>query len=447
MSQQTAPQRPLRILVGTFEVAGMLPDFADGFRQLGHQVTSAIAVRNRFYPDFHYDVDIGPNAGELPLPDWMRRSRSAWVRVPRGLTERLNRQRLLFGLIRRHDVFFFQWAGMSLTEGSREFGLLRRLDKKIITMFCGSDVRSIPAYAEEFASVATTPEWRSELMGRMNSDEFKPLRNMRRAELYSDAIYSLPNQSSLAVRPYDHAFLPIDLSKYEFRIHDRAIPVIVHAPSSKAIKGTAEILGALERLRRDGIEFELDLLQDVPNEEVKAHLSNADVVIDQLFFPLHGKLGIEAMASGCALATGNRQDLEPFPADRPIWHIDLSNIDAQLRRLLTDRDLRRKLAAEGRQYVERYHSHVAVTRRMLSRLTPAVQPERDHYPTFFTRRFQRAAGIEIPLEIQAMTARIIRRWGLPRDVDPQGLVARGLVAGNRLGRTQRIPIWSISGVQ
>jgi hypothetical protein len=39
-----AREKPLRILVGTIEIAGMIPIFADGFRRLGHQVTTAISA-------------------------------------------------------------------------------------------------------------------------------------------------------------------------------------------------------------------------------------------------------------------------------------------------------------------------------------------------------------------------------------------------------------------
>jgi glycosyl transferase family 1 len=221
------------------------------------------------------------------------------------------------------------------------------------------------------------------------------------------------------------------------------VPVVVHAPSNKDVKGTHLIMPALERLRAEGVRFELRLLHDKTNQEVLAELANADVIVDQLHFPLHGKLGIEAMASGCALATGNREDYEPFPPNRPIWHVDSGNVYEQLKRLLTDKALRTRLAREGREYVRRYHDHVKVARRIIESLNAGNERPYDHYPTFYAKRFQLPAGVVISSDLQRMTAQIIQRWGLPEGVDPQDMIRRGLMSAEGLKSLQAIPRWNL----
>jgi hypothetical protein len=179
------------------------------------------------------------------------------------------------------------------------------------------------------------------------------------------------------------------------------------------------------------------------HQQVMEELINADVVVDQLFFPLHGKLGIEAMATGCALASSNREDYEPFPANRPIWHIDPGNLYEQLRLLLSDRDLRLRLARQGRAYVETYHDHVKVAEGMVDALAATGMQRLDHYPVFFAQQFQLPVGLAIPEDLKRLTARIVQRWGLPEGVDPQDMIKRGLMTANGLIPSRPIPRWAV----
>lgn len=412
----------MRILVGIVEIAGQISIFADGFRRLGHQVTTAIGEKNPLYPDVRYDVDVCPQ-----LVNW------SWK------VNRAAQLALLPRLIASHDVFAFQWAGSSLMSDHRDLPLLKKFGKRVVSFFCGDDVRHATAYAQQFSDVAPS----SDHSERLRTDPLeRPLRNIRMAERYSDLIVSAPNLAGLALRPYLHFLVPVNLDECRAKIPGRDVPVIVHAPSDKGVKGTHLILPALERLRSEGVRFELRLLHGVPHRQVLAELFEADAAIDQLHLPIHGKFGVEAMASGCALACGNREDYEPFPPNRPVWHIDPEGLHAQLRELLTDKELRVRLAHEGRRYAERYHDHVAVARRIVERLdAPARADGYDHYPTFFARRYQLPEGVEIPPDLKRLTAQIVRRWGLPEGAEPQDMVSRRLMSGEGWNSSEPIPRW------
>jgi hypothetical protein len=434
--------RPLRILVGTVEIAGTLPDFADGLRRLGHHVTTVIRERNKFYPDFRYDMDIGVAAPDIiPWPEFIRRAGSSPVRLPRGAANRVAWSARLARLVANHDIFMFVWGGVSLFVGNGEFPWLKTLGKRIVSVFMGSDVRSIPAFAQQYDYPSDT-DFAKELLKRDANNATRPLRALRMAERHSDLILSVANQSALAIRPYMHLFLPIDLSKYECRIPERDIPVVVHAPSSQAVKGSAEIQQALDRLRADGVRFELQMMTGVPHRQVLAALRDADIGIDQLYLPLHGKFGIEAMTSGCALASCNRQDYEPVPCDRPVWHIDTATVYEQLKAILTDAALRVRLAVAGRKYVERHHDHVIVARRILERLDAPLTARHEHYPTFFAKRYRLSPGEIIPEDLKIQTAKILRTYGLPAGVDLHDMVARGLVSADVLKAATRIVRWA-----
>ena len=429
----------MRILIGTVEIAGQIPILADAFRCLGHQVTTVIKERHPFFSDVQYDVDISQDA----LPWHFRKTSAAFKLAQRNL----NRAAILYHvspLILQHDLFVFLWAGTSLIERNREFHLLKKLGKNIVSFFCGSDVRHSSGYSQLFAPLIankSVEDWHSIRDDFATEPLARPLRDMRMAELYADLILSVPNNSMLGVRPYQHFFVPVNLRDYQSVIKEREVPVVIHAPSDKGVKGTPKIVATLEQLRSEGVPFQLRLLHGVPHEHVLSELSDADVAIDQLNLPLHGMFGLEAMASGCALATCNREDYEPFPQNRPIWHIDANNLHSALKRLITDKTLRTRLAREGRQYVEQHHNHVQVARRILEALKTA-NLQYDHYPTFFGRSYQLEAGEVIPEYLKRMTASIVQRWGLPEDVDPLDMIRRGLMPPDGLTSSEQIPRWA-----
>lgn len=435
----------MRIVLGSVEIGGMIPVFADGFRQLGHQVTTFLKEKHAFFSDFQYDVDISE---VIRWPEPISKTKSPAVVSLRKNVGRAAILTRLMPLVMRHDVFFFLWAGTSLTEANREFPILKKLGKRMISVFCGSDVRHLSSYSQQFADLISEESFMNPRNTRQDLVEdpiSRPLKNMRMAERYSDLIVSAPINSALAVRPYNHVFVPINLSEYKPNIPGREIPIIIHAPSDTGVKGTKPILSALDKIKADNIPFELRFLHGVPHRQVVTELENADVVVDQLDYPLHGVLGVEAMASGCALASGNREEekFEPFPPNRPIWHIEQGNVYSQLKRLLTDRELRIRLAREGRKHVERYHDHVGVARRILEGLDAGDNQTFDHYPTFFAESYFLPDGVVIPEGLKRMTAEIVQRWGLPEYVDPQEMIRRGLMSPSGLSASQPIPRWNL----
>src|SRR5204862_6492338 len=71
---------------------------------------------------------------------------------------------------------------------------------------------------------------------------------------------------------------------------------IAHAPSKRAVKGTDDVLAAVDSLRARGAPVELDLIEGVPNREACLRYAAADIVIDQLRVGWYGVLAVEAMA-------------------------------------------------------------------------------------------------------------------------------------------------------
>lgn len=389
--------RPLRFCIGPKDIAGQIPDYAAGFRALGHEVTTIISEPHPFFGEHGYDLDL---------------------RTPEG-------QARLGAVVDRTDVFLFQY-GTSLLPGNADLPRLHAAGKAVIAICNGDDVRHASAYTQEFGVPLASfgAPYADDPLGR-------PAQTLRNLERYATLVVSVPNQAGLALRPYLHADGGYDLGLYREHIPDREVPVVVHAPSNRAVKGTAQILASLERLAARGVRFELRLLEGLPNAQVREALAGADVAIDQLHMS-YGKFAIEALASGCATAVVTFPTLEPFARLRPLHAIAEATLDADLERLLTDRALRRTLAAAGAEHVRRYHDRTVVCARLVQALEAqsAGTLRYDYYPTFFATRYALSPGVEFGTAQRQLATEVVAQWGVPEGADLADMVRRGLIDPN-----------------
>lgn len=139
--------------------------------------------------------------------------------------------------------------------------------------------------------------------------------------------------------------------------------VIGHAPNHRGFKGTEFVIQAVERLRSEGLDVQLRLLERLPNEQVRAILGGEiDILVEQLLFIGHGLNGVEGMASGIPVVA-NLSDpayLEPyrhwsFLDECPIVSATPDTITQVLRRLVCDPQLRARLGSASRQYAVKFH--------------------------------------------------------------------------------------------
>jgi hypothetical protein len=153
----------------------------------------------------------------------------------------------------------------------------------------------------------------------------------------------------------------------KYSAHDgRTGPVrVIHTPNHRGYKGTEFLLEAVSRLRAEGLEIELDLLEGVQNAEVRARMQKADILAEQFVAPMYALSGIEGMATGIPVManTSDPGNLVfrrySFLNECPVFGTSVEQLVPHLRQLVTDPALRRALGVAGRQYVEKYHSFTA----------------------------------------------------------------------------------------
>lgn len=364
----------MKILIGTYDIAGWVQQYKKGFEALGHSVKTAV-FRN---PDTFYAHNF-----DVTLDEWYNKGRDSrklesgqyfdrLVRKIRNKTaDNLYRQKI-YHLIDEHDLVIVLWS--PFIDDFTDYEYVKRKGKKLICLFVGSDVRYFQSFVQEF----NVKHW-SFPENWIHYDPSYHLRIIRQAEKHSDLIYSVRDQAGLQLKPYYHIHVPISTEGFQANIPGNKKIKVVHAPSIPFKKGTDIIERTLSMLQNEGVDLEIISVRNMHNSEVLKLLREADVLVDELVYHGPGSLSFEAMLSGCAVATRFIEDAPPGFRP-PVWQIDAENIYDKLKLLLSDSALIRKLAESGKDYAMKSNESVIIAHGMLQDLE--TFREFDYYPRF-----------------------------------------------------------------
>ena len=146
---------------------------------------------------------------------------------------------------------------------------------------------------------------------------------------------------------------------------------VVHAPSDRSRKGTMAVVSAVERLRSEGLDVELELVEGKPRAEARKAYERADVLVDQLVVGWYGGVAVEAMAlAKPVVARLDRAALARVPGrmreELPVVDADATSLTDTLRLLATERRAALgELGRRGRAFVERWHDPITIAERVV----------------------------------------------------------------------------------
>jgi glycosyltransferase involved in cell wall biosynthesis len=139
---------------------------------------------------------------------------------------------------------------------------------------------------------------------------------------------------------------------------------IAHAPNHRGFKGTEFVVAAVEQLRSEGLDVELDLIEGVKNNEVRARLDAADILVEQLIATGYAMNAIEGMACGLPVLANLEDEAITrlfrrwsYLDECPVVSTAPETIVANLRALVRQPELRQALGRASRAYAEKYHSY------------------------------------------------------------------------------------------
>ena len=198
----------------------------------------------------------------------------------------------------RYDVFHYFFDGGVLRHaGLRrlELPLLKLLGKRVVLMPYGSDAWILDRVPDLSWRHALAIEY-GELGNRAAAIE----RRVRRLTSQADAVVGclvhatcLPRWDVLPL-----VYYPIDTDLLRPVPPRTEGPIrIAHAANHRGAKGTEFLIAAVERLRAEGADLHLTLIEKRPNREALELIAAADIYVDQLVFA-YALAALEGMALG-----------------------------------------------------------------------------------------------------------------------------------------------------
>ena len=230
------------------------------------------------------------------------------------------------------DVYEFD-AGLDFYRDGRIVRRLKQIGKRVVVAYTGSDLRTrgiIPA-VDAAADLRITFEW-----DHLDLDD----RLM-------------------------HVLFPFEPERFAFRIREaQSRPVrIGHAPTNRAAKGSDVILAVLQQLQTER-DIEIVLIEHLPYRKAIARKDTCDIFIDQIGDLGYGINALEALALGIPTCTGLVPAFRRAYPDHPFVEVDRRNLKDALLALIDDAARRRRLAEQGRRWLESHHDSRAIVQRI-----------------------------------------------------------------------------------
>ena len=306
------PERPLRVVHCPVNTAGVPWTNVQALRGRGLDAKLVVFERYKLHPEADWSLDRSGG--------FLHRQATQWSALAR--------------LLPQTDIFHF-YFGLTLVPQSLQFPILKALRKKSVFHYLGSDIRG-----KTPADLAFGKKAGAEVVGSYDAIRWVP-----------DAEVIPPG---------------IDLARIEpSPLSDRQRPLIVHAPSNRRRKGTDAVIAACE-----GLDADLELVEGLHHDEARRRYEAADIVVDQLNAGWYGLFAIEAMALGKPVVTflheeAVRRSAEAFGVEVPIVSATKETLADRLRPLIESVELRRRIGADSRAYVERVHDVERIADRLL----------------------------------------------------------------------------------
>jgi len=262
----------------------------------------------------------------------------------------------------------------------KDLKLLKRMGKGIVMTYQGDDARQ-GDFLRSHCKISSADEsgYYSQESDRMKRERIKSV------DRSADAIFAV-NPDLLHVLPARAQFLPyahLDIAAIQpVPPRSLSVPVVVHAPSHRGVKGTRFILDAVKRLESEGVPFKFVMIEGVSHAEALRLYADADLLVDQLLIGWYGGLAVELMAlAKPVVAYLREEDMHFIPLAMrealPVVNATPQSIYKVLRDLLTVRRHQlRELGERGRKYVETWHDPIRVASTLKTTYESVVQLRR-----------------------------------------------------------------------
>jgi glycosyltransferase involved in cell wall biosynthesis len=222
----------------------------------------------------------------------------------------------------------------------------------------------------EGGSVCGSCGYKPQCDDKKNNKNFSLVRKVSSTALMNDGQQSSEfKESRIRYKSLDLEVFSPSLSIPECHIWPPSTSIqVLHSSSldsrlviPKNIKGTEFLVRAVDSLVNSGLDVKLVQVKDVPSRAMRFHQVQADVVVDQLIYGGYGSTALECLALGkpviCYIRPSWKQFLKNHFAEWewcPIISANPQTVEAELRKLVVNEELRIKVGDEGRKFAEQF---------------------------------------------------------------------------------------------
>lgn len=353
----------VKVFLGLDDTCGYYSRLEHGFASIGVKTELVIAYPSREYPRTRKCSPVGSIVEFLGRKRYKSKQKPLFYFFYTFL-ESLALLTLFIYEFVVCDVFMFS-GGVSFLRGL-DLPLYKLFKKKVIIVFHGSDSR--PPYlngAYTHGDSRLTPQ----KLKRLSSKIFKHVRYCEKNATY---IIQLPYTGHFHSKQFINFLaigIPTIITEKNRAMRERTVLKVLHAPTRPLQKGTPIICKAIDRLKSEGYNIELNLITNKKPVEVFDAIENCDFVIDELYSdtPLAG-FGSEAMAHGKTVVVGIHEPkalLETIPVDMipPSILCCESSLYDCLKYILDDKDVLESYSEKGREFLKYQWSAMDVAKR------------------------------------------------------------------------------------
>lgn len=236
-----------------------------------------------------------------------------------------------------------------------EVATLRASGLLVATLAHGTDIRVPSLHAERHAFTPFT----GDLIAEQPLLEERAVRNLARLRRL-DAQHFVTTPDLLEFLP-EAAWCPVVIDVPRWRQHHGVLengrPVVMHAPSKSAVKGSDIVDPLLARASH----LDYRRISGVPAGEMPAHYRGADIVLDQFRLGSYGVAACEAMAAG-RVVIGNVTPAiralvrETIQLELPIVQSEGHDVIEVVDAVVADPERAREIASRGPEFVQALHS-------------------------------------------------------------------------------------------
>ncbi len=150
-------------------------------------------------------------------------------------------------------------------------------------------------------------------------------------------------------------FIPIPYEKDAIvpRVQENRVLRVGHSPTRRTAKGTADIIAAVNKLKKK-IKFEFLLIEDVRHNKCMELKKTCDIGVDQIGNYAgtgYGRSGLEFLALGIPTITEIPDEYESLLPGHPFIKATVQDFGEVLYGLLADADLRQQKRVQGLKWV------------------------------------------------------------------------------------------------